>query len=89
VVSCSAADSVPPAEPDAAPELEVVLTHQPFTLGRLRFGQVPEQQLLTDRGRREPDSRFDGRIQFSELWPQSCLPNVVLHRTPYDCVDEL
>jgi len=38
VVSCSAADSIPPAEPDAAPEIEVLLTHQSLTLRRLCLG---------------------------------------------------
>ena len=73
--------SVSGAEPEPTPELEVLLRHQPFALGRHRLGQVPQQELLAYSRGGKPHARFYGGIQIGKLRPQSSLPDVVLHRT--------
>ena len=75
------ADSVTRAQREPAPELEVLLGHQPFALRCLGLSQMPQQELLADGRRGKPNPGFDCRIQIGVFRPKSSLPDALLHRT--------
>jgi hypothetical protein len=80
VVARTGPGSVAGYKPGASAKLEVFLGQKALALGSDGLGQMPEQELLTYRGRRQPYSRLERWIQFGILRPKSRLPNIPLHQ---------
>jgi hypothetical protein len=89
MISGARPGSIPGAQLAPSPKLEVVLGHEPLTLRRYGFGQVPQQKFLSHGRGGEPDPRLHRRIEIGKLRPKSRFPNVVLHRTSFAiCLDK-
>jgi hypothetical protein len=79
MISGARPGSIPGAQLDPSPELEVLCRHEPLALRRYGLCQVPYQELLSHRRGGEPDARLYRGIEIGELRPKSCLPNVLFH----------
>jgi len=79
MISGARPGSIPGAQPNPSPELEVLFRHEPLALRRYGLCQVPEQKLLSDRRGGKPDSRLHRGIEIGELGPKSRFPDVLMH----------
>jgi hypothetical protein len=79
MISGARPGSIPDAQREPSPELEVLFRHEPLALGGYGLCQVPEQKLLSDRGGGKPDSRLHRGIEIGKLGPKSRFPDVLMH----------
>ena len=69
----------PRLAPAAAAEFEVLFAHQTLAIREGGRGQVPQQELAADRGRRLPGARLEGGVKGRVLGPESGLPDGAFH----------
>jgi hypothetical protein len=79
MISGARPGSIPDAQREPSPELEVLFRHEPLALRRYGLGQVPKQKILSDRRGGKPDSRLHRRIEIGKLGPKSRFPDVLMH----------